>query len=82
MAILGVAKAVYGVDDPRGGERPRAAVVVMTGETLAEDEVLEFVRDRLASYKQLASVRFVDEIPRNAGGKVLRRVLKSTDDDA
>lgn len=71
--------AVFGVPDPRQGEVPKAAVVVVPGATLSEEDVISYVADRLATYKHVRMVSFVDEIPRNAGGKVLRRVLRAGD---
>jgi acyl-CoA synthetase (AMP-forming)/AMP-acid ligase II len=71
--------AVYGVPDPRQGEAPRAAIVRIPGATVSAEEIITFVADRLATYKHLGSVVFVDEVPRNAGGKVLRRVLRAAD---
>jgi long-chain acyl-CoA synthetase len=68
--------AVYGVPEPRRGEAPKAAVVRVTGTEVTEKEVIDFVADRLATYKHLCGVSFVDAIPRNAAGKVLRRVLR------
>jgi long-chain acyl-CoA synthetase len=69
--------AVYGVPDPRRGEAPVAAVVKAEGATLSSEEVTAYVAERLATYKHVRSVRFVDQIPRNAAGKVLRRVLRA-----
>ena len=68
--------AVYGLPDARYGEIPKAAVVRRRGADLSEADVITFVTGRLATYKQLRAVAFVDEIPRNAAGKVLRRVLR------
>jgi acyl-CoA synthetase (AMP-forming)/AMP-acid ligase II len=52
-------------------------VVVRPGETLSGEEVIEFCRQRLASYKKPAVVEFVDELPRNASGKILKRELRA-----
>jgi acyl-CoA synthetase (AMP-forming)/AMP-acid ligase II len=70
--------AVLGVEDAgRNGEVPRAFVVKLPGKEVSEEEVKSWVRERLASYKALAGgVIFVDTIPRNATGKILRRLLK------
>ncbi|KXT04727.1 hypothetical protein AC578_9675 [Pseudocercospora eumusae] len=71
--------AVVGVpapDDP-GTDWPRAYAVLVEGEKASEDEVKDFVKQRLAPYKQLrGGVVFVDEIPKNAIGKFLRRELR------
>ncbi|MBW8825233.1 MAG: acyl--CoA ligase [Acidobacteria bacterium] len=74
--------AVYGITDPRRGEVPKAAVVPTAPGAVTEDELRAHVAERLATYKHLAKVAFVEAIPRNAGGKVLRRVLRDADPDA
>lgn len=68
--------AVIGVPDPVWGERVRAIVVVKAGERLTEAEVMEHCRPRLAGFKRPESVVFVEELPRNPLGKVLKRVLR------
>lgn len=68
--------AVTGIADENAGELPRAYVVVKQGQSLEEDTVVQHVKQRVVRYKQLAGgVVFVKEIPRNAGGKVLRHQL-------
>ncbi|OBF58211.1 acyl-CoA synthetase [Mycobacterium sp. 852002-53434_SCH5985345] len=67
--------AVVGVDDEEFGQRLRAYLVLRPGATLTEHDVREYVRNRLARFKIPRDVIFVDELPRNAGGKVLKRVL-------
>ncbi|OBI36910.1 acyl-CoA synthetase [Mycobacterium sp. E1386] len=69
--------AVVGVDDEEFGQRLRAYIVVRPGAALTEHDVREYVRNRLARFKIPRDVLFVDELPRNAGGKVLKRVLTS-----
>ena len=68
--------AVIGVPDEEWGELPRAIVVVKPGETATAEEIMEHCRQKLASYKRPRSVVFIDELPRNPVGKVLRRVLR------
>ena len=68
--------AVYGVPDATRGEAPKAAVVVAPGVTVDASALIAFVAEHLATYKHLRDVAFVDAIPRNAAGKVLRRVLR------
>ena len=71
--------AVFGVDDEKFGQRLKA-VVVTTGGDLSEDEVKKFVKSNLAGYKVPRDVEFMDELPRNATGKVLKRELKGDGD--
>lgn len=68
--------AVIGVPDVDWGERVRAIVVLKPGAKATEEELIEFCRQRLASFKKPESVVFVDELPRNPMGKVLKRVLR------
>jgi long-chain acyl-CoA synthetase len=65
--------AVIGIPDAEAGEAPKAFVV--TSGALTAAEVKEFVSERVASYKRLAEVEFVDAIPKSASGKILRRLL-------
>ena len=69
--------AVIGVDDAEFGKRLAAFVVLAPGESVtSEDEVREFVKDNLARYKVPRDVRFLDELPRNPTGKILKRELR------
>ncbi len=67
--------AAVGVDDEQFGQRLKAFVVVRDGKQLTEDDVRSYVRDNLANYKTPREVVFVDELPRNSTGKVLKRDL-------
>lgn len=69
--------AVVGVRDQMSGiERPRAFIVPKAGEKVSGDQLRQHASERLAKYKDLSGgVTFVDIIPRNASGKVLRRML-------
>ena len=67
--------AVIGVDDEEFGQRLKAFVVPADGEALDEDEVKAYVKSNLARYKVPREVEFLDELPRNATGKVLKREL-------
>ncbi len=67
--------AVVGVEDDEFGQRLRAVVELRAGAALTEGEVKAYVRDRLARFKVPRDVVFVDELPRNAMGKVLKRTL-------
>ena len=68
--------AVVPAPDERLGSVARAIVVARPGHELEPNEIIGFVRARLANYKVPAIVEIVAELPRNAGGKVLRRVLR------
>jgi len=68
--------AVIGVPDEEWGEQPRAIVVLKEGETATAEEIMEYCRERMASFKRPRSVVFVNELPRNPMGKVLKRVLR------
>jgi len=68
--------AVIGVPDDRMGEVGKAFVVRTEGSTLSEDDVLAHVRERLANFKVPRSVAFVDVLPRNLSGKVLKNELR------
>jgi fatty-acyl-CoA synthase len=66
---------VIGVEDADFGQRLRAFVVLMQGATVDEAELKAHVRANLARYKVPREVIFLDELPRNQTGKVLRRKL-------
>jgi acyl-CoA synthetase (AMP-forming)/AMP-acid ligase II len=68
--------AVIGVPDEDWGEVPKAVVVLKPGETATPEEIIEHCRANLASFKRPRSVVFVDELPRNPMGKILKRVLR------
>jgi acyl-CoA synthetase (AMP-forming)/AMP-acid ligase II len=68
--------AVIGVAHPRWVETPLAVVVPAPGAELGEEELIEHCRERLAGYKKPSAVVFVEELPRNASGKVLKRELR------
>lgn len=73
-AVIGVQESIY------ESELPRAYVVrrdTLEGAALTEDAVKEHVAGRLAKYKRLeAGVRFVDSIPKNPSGKILKRIYR------
>jgi fatty-acyl-CoA synthase len=76
-AHAGVADvAVVGIPHPKWVETPFAVVVRAQGEHVSESELIEHCRERLAGYKKPSGVAFVELLPRNAAGKVLKRELR------
>jgi long-chain acyl-CoA synthetase len=70
-----------GVSDAYRGETVKAFVVVKQGETLTEQEIIDFCKERLAPYKVPKIIAFIDELPKSAVGKVLRRKLKESESE-
>ena len=68
--------AVVGVPHPDWGEAVHAEIILREGMGAAEDELVDFVKARLGSYKAPKSVAFVPELPLSPVGKVLRRRVK------
>jgi len=79
-AILGTHPAVADVavvptPDPDAGELPKAFVVLKPNQATSADELMAYVSERVAPYKKVRIVEFVEEIPKSPTGKILRRVL-------
>ena len=70
---------MVGVRDAEGEEVPKAFVVRRPGADLDAAEVTAFVAERVAPYKKVRVVEFVDAIPKAASGKILRRELRARD---
>src|SRR5262245_13147291 len=69
--------AVVGVPDVEWGQRVAAFVVLRAGATTSADELAAFCRQRLASFKKPEVIRFLDELPKNPMGKILRKDLRA-----
>ncbi len=76
-----VEATALGVDDPEWGARLRAFVVKQENSNLDEDTVKNYVREHLARYKVPREVIFLDELPRNPTGKILKRELRNIEVD-
>ncbi|MFI8975024.1 AMP-binding protein [Nocardia asteroides] len=68
--------AVVGIVDAAGEEIPAAFVVAGSGVELRADEVIAFVAEQVAPYKKIRHVEFIDEVPKSAAGKILRKNLR------
>ncbi|NNH71762.1 acyl-CoA synthetase [Nocardia uniformis] len=68
--------AVIGVDDEKFGARLKAFVVLHAGSTRTEDDIKSFVKSNLARYKVPREVVFIEQLPRNPTGKVLKKALR------
>lgn len=69
--------AVIGVPDDYWGEVVKAYVVRIPGHPLLENALIEYCRERLAGYKVPKSIEFIESLPKNAAGKVLKTILKA-----
>jgi acyl-CoA synthetase (AMP-forming)/AMP-acid ligase II len=68
--------AVIGLPDAEAGELPKAFIVRKAGSTVPADALRAFVAGRVATYKQIHAVEFLDAIPKSPSGKILRRLLR------
>ena len=68
--------AVIGVPDTEAGEIPRAFVVVRPGQEVSAVDITAFMEGHVAKYKVIHDVVFIDEVPKSASGKILRRMLR------
>lgn len=67
---------IVGIPDELKGEAPKAFIHLNEGETATEDEIRSYCRAKMAPYKVPVAVAFIEEIPRSASGKALRRMLR------
>ena len=70
--------AVSGVPDGRMGEVAMAFVKLKEGQTATEEEIITFAREKMANYKAPKYVKFVDDFPMTATGKIQKFILKDT----
>ena len=69
--------AIIGVPSEKWGETPKAMIVLEEGAEATGEEIIEFCRGQIATYKCPTSVDFIDELPRGATGKVLKKELRA-----
>lgn len=68
--------AVIGVPHPRWGETVKAQIVLKSGKEASEEEIIEHCKTFLASYKKPTSVEFVESLPKNPAGKILKKEIR------
>jgi acyl-CoA synthetase (AMP-forming)/AMP-acid ligase II len=69
--------AVIGVPDPRWGEAVKAVAALVQGASMSEQELIDFCKDHIAGYKKPKTVDFVEALPKNNYGKILKRELRA-----
>lgn len=70
--------AVYGIPHPEKGETVCASIVLKDGKQATSDEIISYCRENMANYKVPSRVEFIDELPKSATGKILKRTLRET----
>ena len=68
--------AVIGIPDEQMGEEIKAYVVLKDGQTVGEDDLIAWTKERIAAYKYPRVVEFIDALPMNATGKILKKELR------
>jgi fatty-acyl-CoA synthase len=68
--------AVFGIPDPTWGEAVYAAIVKRVGYKFGENDIIDFCASKIASYKKPQKVLFVDDLPKNAAGKIMKNELR------
>jgi long-chain acyl-CoA synthetase len=71
--------AVVGIPDSYRGETIKAVVSLKAGHTATVDEIKAFARTQLAAYKNPRIIEIIDDLPKTTTGKIMRRMLKTTD---
>ena len=69
--------AVVGIPDPKWGETVKAYIVLKSGKQMTEEQLIQFCQSSIASYKKPRAIEFLESLPRNAAGKVLKTVLRT-----
>ncbi len=67
---------IVGIPDDLKGEAPKAFIVLREGQTATEEEIRAYCKEKMAPYKVPVAVEFIEEVPRAASGKALRRLLR------
>jgi len=73
--------AVTAMPDEHYGERPKAFVTLKQDEKSTEEEIIDFVKERIARFKAPAAVEFIDELPKTSTGKVQKYVLREREEE-
>jgi long-chain acyl-CoA synthetase len=68
--------AVVGIPDEYRGESVKAFVALKEGDAVSEEELISYCKERMADYKYPRQIEFLDEVPKTATGKFLRRELR------
>ena len=68
---------MVGIPDKKWGESTKAFVVLKNESDISEEEIINYTKTKIASYKCPKSINFISELPRNPSGKVLRRELRA-----
>ncbi|MBH05711.1 MAG: AMP-dependent synthetase [Phycisphaeraceae bacterium] len=68
--------AVIGVPDPKWGESIKAVISLLPSESVTEEDLIDFCKQHIASYKKPKSIDFMDELPKNNYGKIVKRELR------
>jgi acyl-coenzyme A synthetase/AMP-(fatty) acid ligase len=68
---------VIGATDADGEEYPHAFVAIAPGVEVSADDVIAYVAERVAPYKKIRGLQFVDAVPKSASGKILRKDLRA-----
>ena len=67
---------IVGIPDELKGEEPKAFIQLQEGETATEAEIRAYCKTKMAPFKVPVAVQFIEEVPRSASGKALRRTLQ------